>query len=286
MDIGNVVKSIISFLFEDSLETLVKPLLDIIEMVSLSPETIARVPFIESLLNPMRGIAAAIFILILLWQVFKSFGSAFGIEAEDPQNIAAKALIAGVLMYYINDLCLYFVSVGGEMVQSILDSMELNKQSAFELLWGMVTDDPFSFKVILIIILIIQCFFLFYRMFERLVMCVFLIIASPLAAACMISKATSGFFQGFVKLFVGNIVIQLLQSMCFVALITSLANTESQGLSEIFYLMLPIAIVGIANKLEDIVRDMSMSVGIGRDMGGAFGKVQGVVYTVARFMPS
>lgn len=287
MNIGEVVKGIVSYLFEDAVSSLVEPLFSIIELIALSPDTLAKLPYIDTLFAIVQGIGAGTLILVTSWQVLKSMFMGLGIEAEEPQKVAVKAFIGMFLIFYIKDILIYFVGVGSGAINIILDISNTNlKQLGMMEIVMNVKSGGFIY-VIILIYLIFKFVELLFRMFERLAMCSFLLIVSPLAVAAMVSKPTEGFWQGFSKLFVGNIIIQLVQSLCFAAVIVTLnqfKNVWTGGLGvDIFYMMLSCAIVNVANKLEDIVRDISMSVGIGRDMGGALNKVQSVMYTASMF---
>lgn len=287
MNIGEVVKGIVSYLFEDAVSSLVEPLFSIIGLIALSHDTLAKLPYVDTLFEIVQGIGVGTLILVTSWQVLKSMFMGLGIEAEEPQKVAVKAFIGMFLIFYIKDILIYFVGVGSGAINMILDVSNTNlKQLGMVEIVTNVKSRGFIY-VIILIYLIFKFVGLLFRMFERLVMCSFLIISSPLAVAAMVSKTTEGFWQRFSKLFAGNIIIPIVQSLCFAAVIVTLnqfKNVWTGGMGvDIFYMMLSCAIVNVANKLEDIVRDISMSVVIGRDMGGALNKVQSVMHTASMF---
>ncbi|WP_324824333.1 conjugal transfer protein TrbL family protein [Sinanaerobacter sp. ZZT-01] len=284
MNIGEVVKGIFAFLFEDAVTQLLQPFLELLEMVALSPETLSQMPWIESMYPVMTAIGMALCLLIIMWQALKSMFLGLGVEADEPTHIALKSFIAMFIVYYIKDILLLCVEVCSSFMSMILKSFTdvSDGLALYELLTVIMSCN--IIYIVLVLFLIFKCIGLFYRMFKRLVLCGFLILCSPLAAACMVSRPTSGFWHGFVKLMAGNIAIQLLQAICFVIMQLSIqtvkvtvtvgANGPAGHATGVFGIMLTIAVVSIANNLEDIIRDMSFGIGVGRDMQGALGKLQ------------
>lgn len=285
MNIGEVVKGIFVFLFEDATNTLIEPLLGFLEIVALSPDTLMEMKFLEPLFNIVQKIGAAILILITTWQGLKAMLVGLGFEADEPQKIAVKTFVAGFLIYYIKDILMKIVEISSGFITLITDYQTVNKSGLAEIVLKLFIGGPSgTIYTILVIILIFKLFGLMYKMFKRLAMCALLIICSPLPVATMVSKVTEGFMQGFVKLFAGNIAIQIIQTLCMVVSFMTLESALDLFFKpeEFFFsIMLTIAFMSITGQLEDILRDLSMSVGINRDMQGALGKVQGMAYTAS-----
>lgn len=278
IDILGVVLNLFSGVFEHILSIFFEPVFDFIEGVALSPESLQRMGFIDELYSVMLGIGYGVFLLLLIWSGFKSMFSWMGLQTEEPHYILFRAIPVGFLVWAIGYILFYFVGVANDMILLILDPDSAFKNisgemgSLFSANWAMG-----GIRAVFSVVIFFCFIILAYKMFVRLVMCAFLIICSPLAAATLISRTTAGFFEGFMKLFVGNIVIQITQSLALVALFRCLVTVYMS--SAFFQIMLVIAVISVNNRLEDIVRDISISVGIGRDMQGALSKVQTVVYT-------
>ncbi|HYE69153.1 MAG TPA: hypothetical protein VEA58_11120 [Anaerovoracaceae bacterium] len=286
---GEIVLDILKFLFEDALTKMVSPVLNLMEIVALSPDTIEKMPYIDLLYVSMQGIGLGVLILVSSFQAFKGMMIGLGFEAEEPQKIAVKTFVAGFLIFYIKDIMMKIIESSSTMIYWITDSLlsdGFEGSGLFQMLTTALSTG--GLMLILALVLIFNCCILFWKMFLRLCMCGLLLICSPLAVASMVSKATEGFWQGFMKLFVGNIAIQVIQSACVAAIIVTLASMTpalSQNIEDkpelFFSMMLLIALVSLTNKLEDIIRDISMSVGIGRDMQGALGKIQSAAYAAS-----
>jgi len=278
IDIVGVVLNLFSGIFGHILQIFLAPVFSFLEGIALSPDSLRRMNFINDLHSIMLGIGYGVYLLLLIWLGFKSMFAWAGVQTEEPQYILFRALPVGFLVGAIGHVMFYFVGAANEMIMLIFntDTMFLNLSGEIGVLFFNALALG-GFRVILAFVAFFCFITLSYKMFVRLVLCAFLIICSPLAASTLLSRTTSGFFEGFIKLFVGNIVIQIIQSLALVALVTSTAAAQLN--STLFHMFLIIAIISVNNKLEDIVRDISISVGIGRDMQGALSKVQTVVYT-------
>jgi hypothetical protein len=107
-----------------------------------------------------------------------------------------------------------------------------------------------------------------------------LIMASPMAFASGTSQVTKGFLQGWVKLFAGNLLVQLMQIAIVIAMV--IYRATDQNLVSIFSFVITVSMIKVLEKLEDIVRDASVNVGIGRDVSSAVQKVQSAIYATTQ----
>jgi hypothetical protein len=279
MDLGGVVQSILDYLFGASIRGILEPFITAIQDILISPEAINKLLYVDALYNSVRTIAIALLILITSWQSFKSMFAWAGFEAEEPIRIAIRSLVMGFIIWYAKDVLMVGVNFASESIGIVLNSVGYADYNVNVL--KVLMDLPMQFGLlsitaILSIYVIFKSVGLFFKMFERLIFNSFLIICSPLAFACGVAQPTKGFLTGFIRVYVGNLVIQLLQMICLAALGIYWANAVSNG--GFVHWIVAIGIIKIVGKLEDIVRDMSISVGVGRDMNGALSKLQSTVH--------
>jgi len=277
MNIVRVVIELVQGLLGEAVEFFILPIFGFISMISLSPEILENMAFINLVHSAGLGIGAALFLLLTMWSGIKAMGVGVGVASDEPIVIITKAFIAGFLVFFIKNILLYFVGQGALITSNIINLLR------GDISWNFVLNmlNPLSGGLIYIlgIVLIFQCIKLAWNMFVRLAMVGVLVSVSPIAAACVVSKTVEGFWQGFVKLFIGNIIIQILQSVCVVAVFASIGSINfGIGITippqEIFTIFLVCGFMSVANKLEDVVRDMSINAGIGRDMQGAVSRLQ------------
>ncbi len=287
-DLGEIVGSIFDWLFMKILDFIISPLIDAVENTFLSENAINSLAFVDGIYSCMRSAGLALLILITTWQAFKAMFAWMGFEAEEPIKIALRSFVFGFLLFYSKDIMMIGIRFAGDIVNLILTSvLKTQYEANFVRFLGNVLTSAatlFALDIILMIYVFIKSIGLFLRMFERLIMSAMLIVFSPLAFACGVSQPTKGFFTGFIKVFVGNVLTQLVQMGCIAALSITWVSRGVGGTSSIAYYFITIAILKISGKIEDIVREMSISAGIGRDAGGALRNISTVVHTSKTIM--
>lgn len=284
MNIGEVVKSIFAFLFEDAAIEYFEPFFKVLQVVALSPETLMAMPFIDPMHEACQKMGVALIILLVSWHTFKIYFMGAGFETEDPMKVAVKTCIATFMCFYIKELLIETVSITNNFIALVSEAGDtaIGEDGLVALVLDLILEPSSGLYLILGIIMAGTTIVLLFKMFVRLALCAIMIVASPLAVATMVAKASEGFMQGFVKLFAGNLAIQILQTICFRAcLITMTSGFDGNEIGDTFAVFLTIALMSVMNKLEDIMRDLSVSVGIGRDMQGALGKIQSAAFTIS-----
>jgi len=279
MDLGGVVQSILDYLFGASIRGILEPFIKAVQEVLISPEAINRLLYVDALYDSVRTIAIALLILITTWQSFKAMFAWVGFEAEEPVRIAIRSMLMGFIIWYAKDILMVGVSFASESIGIVMRSVGYADYSVnilkilmeLPMQYGLL-----SITAILSIYVIFKSIGLFFKMFERLIFNSFLIICSPLAFTCGVAQPTKGFLTGFIRVYIGNLVIQLLQMICLAALGIYWASAATSG--GFVHWIVAIGIIKIVGKLEDVVRDMSISVGVGRDMNGALSKLQSTVH--------
>lgn len=279
MDLGGVVQSILDYLFGASVRGILEPFIASVQEIFLSPDAINRLLYVDALYDSTRAIGIAILILITSWQSFKAMFAWVGFEADEPVKIALRSLVMGMAIWYAKDILMVgvaFTSGAVGVAMSAVGQADYHVDILKILMELPLQYGLLSITAILSIYIIFKSIGLFFKMFERLIFNSFLIICSPLAFACGVAQPTKGFLTGFIRVFIGNLVIQLLQMICLSALGIYWANAASSG--GFVHWIIAIGIIKIVGKLEDIIRDMSISVGVGRDMNGALSKIQTTVH--------
>jgi len=135
----------------------------------------------------------------------------------------------------------------------------------------------FSFRAVMFIYLMFKFVKLAFRFAERLMLTALLVMCSPMAFAAGASQVTKGFLTGWVRLFAGNLLVQLMQLAIFISMV--IYRMTDKELVSLFSFVIVVALIKVLEKLEDIFRDASMTVGIGRDFASAFHKIQSAAST-------
>jgi hypothetical protein len=266
---------LISGLYRMIIEAVFSPFREALNLFTSTPEKLAEFQFINIIFGKFRVVGFALWILIIGWQVFKIFFSYLGFECEDPLKVAGRAIIFGFLIYYSKDLIYVILEIFKNAVNLVWQAWGMGDAAdGFAALINAITGFIFNttgvltfVQMILVLYMIYKFIRLAFRFAERLILCALLIMTSPLAFAAGTSSATGGFLSGWIKLFAGNLVMQLVQIAMFISIVTYMGTRG--GITDIYGFVIIIAMIKILDKLEDIMRDVSVHVGVSRDMGSA-----------------
>ena len=285
---GGILNEILTWLIQRFFfELILIPIFN--ELNSLSADTIFNALSVVRIHSVMRSVGFAIFTLVVLWQGLKSIFGFAGVEAEEPAKLIFKTLIFGFALGYSKDILMFGINISNDIITYVLNN---TYSSAGSNPFSNILSNPFIFitntnNIIYSIANIIVMFKLvgiYLRLVERVVLNGFLVMGAPLAFAAGASQPTKGFSQGFIKVYIGNLVLMILQNLGVMILLTYLIQPTPVGIGKILAAFIALAIAKVITKLEDIVRDMSIGVGVGRDMGGALQSVQGMAYSGSMVM--
>lgn len=273
--IVDLFMELLSGLYKMFIEAIFSPFKDALNVFISTPEKLADFQFINIIFEKIRVVGFALWILVIGWQTFKIFFSYLGFECEEPLKVAGRGIVFGFLIYYSKDLIYVLLEIFKKTVNFVWSAWgtgdAADSSTAFS---NAITGFIFNttgvlsiIQMILVLYMIYKFLRLAFRFAERLILCALLIMTSPLAFATGVSSATSGFLSGWVKLFAGNLVMQLVQISMFISIIMFMGT--SGGITNIYGFVIIIAMIKILDKLEEIMRDISVHVGVSRDMGSA-----------------
>lgn len=266
---------LISGLYKMLIEAIFTPFKEAINIFTATPEKLSEFQFIDIIFNKIRVVGFALLVLIVGWQIFKIFFAYLGFDCEEPLKVAGKALVFGFLIYYSKSMIYIILAIFKNTVNFVWQAWGAgdvsNSSSVFaDAISGFIfniTGTLTLIQMILVLYMAWKFIKLAFRFAERLILCALLIMTAPLAFAAGSSKATDGFLSGWVKLFAGNLVMQLVQIAMFISIIIYMGTQAS--FSNIYAYIIIIAMTRILEKLEEIMRDISMNVGISGNMGSA-----------------
>jgi hypothetical protein len=278
VNLGVILQNAVDSLIQKFAESVFAPFLEAVADLFMSPQAIADLLFVDKIFASMRVCGIAILILIVTWQSFKAMFAWAGFESDEPIRIAVKAIVLGFLSWFSMDILMKGVVITNGFIKIIISAPF---QGSYEFSVGAVIlqfvtniTGLFVIESLFYIYIVFKCIGLLIKLFERYVLCGLLIAGSPLALVCGATEPTKGFLVGFMRLFVGNLVIQLLQYACLVAMFIIQMNVVHSFVK----ILLIIGLLKVCGKLEEIVRDMSITIGIGRSMGSMLQSVSSVVH--------
>lgn len=284
---GDIAVNMLDGIFQKCIQTFFEPIKDLFGLFTSTPQVMDGFIFIQILYGRLQVIAAALLILIAAWQSFKVMFAFLGFECEESWRIGGRVIVFGFLIIYSKEAIYAILGIFKNLVDYLWGAYGMTNPSAEQLknlvvslLLPNVGLTLFSWSAIIFIYLAYKFIRLAFRFGERLMLTAILIMSSPLAFAAGTSQTTKGFLQGWIKLFAGNLLVQLLQIAIVVAMI--IYRATDKDLVSLFSFVIVVSMVKILEKLEDIVRDASINVGIGRDISSAMQKVQSVIYATTQ----
>lgn len=259
----------------------------------LTIENIDKLKFLEMSSTSFTGVALALASTFATYGALKTFFVGFGIDADPPEKIAFRAAISFFMVFYLNEVLMIFVKIAGGITTGIRgDTKALNCDGFLELAKAAMNSPSGGVIMVFVGILFVVFLIIFFiKTYMRLIMCILLLAFAPFAAATIALSSTAGFFAGYIKLFVGNLIVQIMQMFSIVGLYKIMVfasssngpNSAGSSASLSFYMFAMIALLAIANKLEEITRDMTISSGLSGG-GGLMSSMHSGMYAASGAM--
>lgn len=241
---------------------------------SLHPE----LSFVPEFHHIFKVIGLSILTLIASWQIFKSFYAYMGFETEESWRIAIRAIILSILIMHSKDIIIISLryiydgivnlvwSLSPSTGRSLGDYISVSISGAWESMKNTPTI-PGGFLVngLLFFYLLFRLVSLCFKLAERYALNIFYAITFPVALSAEVSKSTKPYFQGWMKGFVGNLIIQLSQIMVFFAISRFWESgfvAYKDGVPvPLIGVIIAVSLIKVLDKVEEIVRDTGIGIG-------------------------
>ena len=241
---------------------------------SLHPE----LGFFGEFHHVFKVIGLSMIVLIASWQIFKNFFAYMGFEAEEGWRIAIRAMVLSVLIIYSKDIIIMSLKYIFDEILGLIwslspmegrgigDTISISLSGA----WESIKNTPlmpggFLLNALLFLYLAFKLGMLCFKLAERYILVVFYTITFPLALSAEVSKSTKPYFQGWVKGFVGNLIVQISQITVFLALIKFWESgfvAYKDGVPvPLIGAIIAASMIKVLDKVEEIVRDTGMGLG-------------------------
>ena len=245
--------------------------------------------FFDNLHQAMLIIGIAVLTAITAFGLFRTYFAFIGAhnEFDDPLQIGLKYAVGLFLVWYSRDILMYAVNLNSSFIETIVSGAlgtEGYASLASYLIVGLMsvfTTGPLaitllSWMLIPVAYVLYRIIRLLFRMFYRMVMVAFLVIISPLMFATGVIRATQGFRAGFLRVFSGCLVIQLIQTMCLMAL----GSVSFSGVMGLPTMITILGILFVADQAETLVRELSFGIGASGSAGGLISEINAASFSV------
>jgi len=188
--LGDLVINLLDGIFQKCIQAFFEPIKDLFGLFTATPEVMDSFTFIQILYGRFQVIGAALLILIVIWQSFKTIFAFLGFECEEPWRIGGRAIIFCYFIAYSKETIYAVLGVFKKLVDYLWGAYGMTAPNADQLktlITGLLFPSTglslFSWSAIIFIYLAYKFIKLAFRFGERLMLTALLIIASPLAFA-------------------------------------------------------------------------------------------------------
>ncbi len=155
-----------------------------------------------------------------VWQLFKNFGLAAGIEAEDPVKLSIRSIMFMGLAYYSDQIVDIILDIGGTPYNWILTgSLPPIEFASFNstmlVILGVVSNGAVAIiALILVLVLAWNYIKLLFEAAERYVLVGVLVFTAPMAFAMGGSQSTANIFKAWCRMFAGQLFLLMMNAWC------------------------------------------------------------------------
>ncbi|MBQ8408005.1 MAG: hypothetical protein IJY39_03995 [Clostridia bacterium] len=234
-------------------------------------------PFVSKAFTIMQYTAWALLFIILVWQLFKTFGGPIT-EAEEPWGLVLRSALFAFLIYFAKPIFLYVLNIARAPYTALMDVAMTGEDFTFAGVEAVLKNGLVQFvsnmsvvgailQIILIIALGWNYFKLLLEVVERYIVVGILCYTSPLAYSMGGSKATGQVFKSWCRM-VGSQLLLLVMNVWFLrAFNTSVAQyvvnggALSNGRGNVFlWLFCAIAFLKTAQRFDSYLASIGLNV--------------------------
>ena len=187
-------------------------------------------PAAKTMYEIFVALAIGLILLNWVWQLFRNYGLAAGIEAEDPVKLSIRSVLFILLAYFADDIVNIILKIGGTPYQWVLTSSLppldfASFNSTITVILGVCASGAVAIiALILVLIMAWNYIKLLFEAAERYILLGVLVYTAPVAFALGSSKTTSGIFQSWCRMLGGQIFLLIMNAWCL-RLFTSMVGT-------------------------------------------------------------
>ena len=187
-------------------------------------------PAAETMYTIFVALAIGLILLNWVWQLFKNYGLATGIEAEDPIKLSLRSILFILLVFFSDEILEIVLQIGGTPYHWILTSdlppidFSSFSSSMMVILGVCASGAVVLIALVLVIILAWNYIKLLFEAAERYVLLGVLGYTAPVACALGASQMTGNIFKSWCRMLAGQIFLLVMNAWCL-RLFTSMVGT-------------------------------------------------------------
>ena len=187
-------------------------------------------PAAQTMYSIFVALAIGLILLNWAWQLFRNYGLAAGIEAEDPVKLSIRSALFILLAYFSDEIVNTILKIGGTPYQWVLSSALppldfASFNSTITVILGVCASGAVAIiALILVLIMAWNYIKLLFEAAERYVLLGVLVFTAPIAFAMGASQTTSSIFKSWCRMLGGQIFLLIMSAWCL-RLFTSMVGT-------------------------------------------------------------
>ena len=187
-------------------------------------------PAAQTMYSIFVALVIGLILLNWAWQLFRNYGLAAGIEAEDPVKLSIRSALFILLAYFSDEIVNTILKIGGTPYQWVLSSALppldfASFNSTITVILGVCASGAVAIiALILVLIMAWNYIKLLFEAAERYVLLGVLVFTAPIAFAMGASQTTSSIFKSWCRMLGGQIFLLIMNAWCL-RLFTSMVGT-------------------------------------------------------------
>ena len=228
-----------------------------------------HMPVIDSIMEILLAVGWALLIGNLVFQAAKTMLSGIGFEGEDPKLLFTRTFVFSFLLLASPQICNLCLNLTSSIIELLQVPDAVNITFADDASFGGLAAS-WLLVVICGIIVMFQSFKLFFEMAERYLILAVLTITAPLAFAMGGSRNTSDIFSGWCRMY-GSMCLLMVMNVVFIKMLLSILSFYPSGLDVLPWMILVLATVKVAKKIDGIITRIGLNPAItGDSLGRTF----------------
>ncbi len=177
-------------------------------------------PAAGTMYNIFVALSMGLILLNWIWQLFKNYGLAVGIEAEDPVKLSIRSILFLLLAYFSDGIVETILKIGGTpyywILSSSLPPLDFASFSSVMItILGVCANGAVAIiALVLVVILAWNYIKLLFEAAERYVLLGVLVYTAPVAFAMGASQTTSNIFKSWCRMFGGQVFLLIMNAWC------------------------------------------------------------------------
>ncbi|MDR1630775.1 MAG: hypothetical protein LBS36_11300 [Oscillospiraceae bacterium] len=193
-------------------------------------------PAAETMYKVFVALAIGIILLNWVWQLFKNFGLAAGLEAEDPIKLSIRSCLFILIVWFANDIVNLILKIGGTPYKWILTA-ELppisfaNFSSVITVILGVCASGAVAIIALVLVLMLAWNYIkLLFEAAERYVLLGVLVFTAPVAFAMGASQTTGNIFKSWCRMLGGQVFLLIMNAWCLRLFTSMVGNFISNPL--------------------------------------------------------